>query len=140
MSESDISWESDREARFKQPPGFVAKEVGGSDGDCPSLASSCSECFGGTSFEDCANYTDGDGKEYKFWYPDNDEVMTGCTHVIRAVGWGGGGWAGGYWGGWVAWVRRGGGRGGVGGEDIAMTRHGIAQVWLLLLLSHFNSR
>lgn len=76
MSEKDISWKSDREKRFKQPPGFESVEVGGSDGRCPFLTSTCEECLRGDNTEGCGNYTDvATGKEYKFWYPSNDEVL-----------------------------------------------------------------
>lgn len=76
MSEKDISWSSDREARFKQPPGFVFKEVNQPGSSCASLESSCSDCFGEEEkFEDCDNYTDVTGTEYKFWYPDNDKTQ-----------------------------------------------------------------
>ncbi|CAN0080474.1 unnamed protein product, partial [Laminaria digitata] len=73
MSEKGISWSSDREARFKQPPGFVTKEVG--DGDCTSVESSCADCFGGSTFDTCGDYTDAAGKDYKFWYPDNNKTQ-----------------------------------------------------------------
>lgn len=69
MSEKDISWESDRKARFKQPPGFTFKEC---DASIP-----CSECFGasGSEFDDCEDHTDPDtGTEYKYWYRDNARV------------------------------------------------------------------
>ena len=75
MSEEDISWESDREERFKQPPGFKYVEVGGDD--CPSEDSPCEECFTGddSPYEDCEPYFDEvANKTYKYWYPDNNKV------------------------------------------------------------------
>lgn len=69
MEESDISWESDREERFKQPPGFVYAENG--TDDCYT----CETCLGGDQYSECENYTDtAAGKSYFYWYPDNDEV------------------------------------------------------------------
>lgn len=69
MEESGISWESDREERFKQPPGFVYVENGTDN------CSTCEECLGGDEYSDCENYTDVEtGKNYMYWYPDNDEV------------------------------------------------------------------
>lgn len=73
MSESNISWESDRKMRFKQPPGFKFVEIG--DDACPTEDSECSDCLGGNSFEGCSNFTDeASGKSYKYWYPDDDKV------------------------------------------------------------------
>lgn len=77
MHEDNISWKSDREKRFKQPPGFVSVKVGADDGKCPTLGHTCEECFSGDalSFEGCENYTDeATGSQYKFWYPDNEKV------------------------------------------------------------------
>lgn len=66
MSEEDISWESDRKTRFKQPPGFVSKE-------CASTVS-CSDCLG-DQYDDCGDHVDPvSGTEYKYWYPDNAKV------------------------------------------------------------------
>lgn len=67
MSEKDISWKSDRETRFKQPPGFTFAEC--------SADTSCSDCLGGSKYSSCGNYTDpSTGTEYKFWYPDDATV------------------------------------------------------------------
>lgn len=63
MEETGISWESDREERFKQPPGFVYAK-NGTDDCC-----SCETCLGGDEYSSCEIYED-----YYYWYPDNDEV------------------------------------------------------------------
>lgn len=82
MSEKDISWESDRTTRFKQPPGFTFKEC--------SLETSCTDCLGSSQYMDCKNYTDPvNNTDYKFWYPNDDKVGVAC--VRERVGGGGGG-------------------------------------------------
>ncbi|CAM9463863.1 unnamed protein product, partial [Ectocarpus fasciculatus] len=65
MSEKDISWKSDRETRFKQPPGFTFAEC--------SAETSCSDCLGDDSkYSSCGDYTDpSTGTEYKYWYPED---------------------------------------------------------------------
>ncbi|CAM9363311.1 unnamed protein product [Ectocarpus sp. 12 AP-2014] len=68
MSEKDISWKSDRETRFKQPPGFTFAEC--------SADTSCSDCLGGSKYSSCGDHTDeSTGTEYKFWYPDDEKTQ-----------------------------------------------------------------
>ncbi|CAN0131984.1 unnamed protein product [Scytosiphon promiscuus] len=68
MSEEDISWESDRETRFKQPPGFVSKEC--------ATSASCSDCLGEDYADDCKEHVDPvSGTEYKYWYPDDAKTQ-----------------------------------------------------------------
>jgi hypothetical protein len=63
LDEKDISWASDRNEKFKQISGF---EKGlASDGDC--LAQ-----FGK---EGCKTYTDSDGVEWIFYYPNDDTTQ-----------------------------------------------------------------
>lgn len=67
MSEEDISWESDRKTRFKQPPGFVSNEC--------AESVSCSDCLGDQYADSCQVHVDPDsGTAYKYWYPDDAKV------------------------------------------------------------------
>ncbi|CAN0346467.1 unnamed protein product, partial [Hapterophycus canaliculatus] len=68
MSEEDISWESDRKTRFKQPPGFVSEEC--------AADMSCTDCLGDQYAGSCQDYVDPtSGTEYKYWYPEDAKTQ-----------------------------------------------------------------
>mmetsp|Transcript_25710 Transcript_25710/g.33682 ORF Transcript_25710/g.33682 Transcript_25710/m.33682 type:complete len:376 (-) Transcript_25710:256-1383(-) len=77
MKETDISWESDREYKFAQPPGFEYRIVGEDAGSCTNATMTCScyEVFGDTNHETCEKYEDFDGTVYYYFYPDNDNIQ-----------------------------------------------------------------
>lgn len=69
MDESSISWQSDRDEKFKQVDGFTSKCVASTD-----PAPMCSDL--GSSYSDCKNYTfPSTGQQCVYWYPHDDETQ-----------------------------------------------------------------
>mmetsp|Transcript_17628 Transcript_17628/g.23218 ORF Transcript_17628/g.23218 Transcript_17628/m.23218 type:complete len:379 (+) Transcript_17628:141-1277(+) len=74
MSESGISWESDREKKFVQPSGFSYVTIG-EDTSCTDFNCTCEEAFDSDSYDGCKPYTDPSGTEYFYYYPDDNKIQ-----------------------------------------------------------------
>lgn len=86
MSESGISWKSDREEKFKQVDGFVYSECT----SCSSASSAVCTQYLGASYSTCEYYQDPDTTtEYVFFYPANSKhdylYETYGTDVINPI-------------------------------------------------------
>jgi len=78
MSETGISWESDRLHKFKQPAGFSYVKVGSTANNCTTTnfaSCTCTDAFADSKHEGCKKYTDKSGVQYVFFYPDDDKTQ-----------------------------------------------------------------
>lgn len=74
MSTSDISWQSDRNDKFKQVAGFKSAQCTIAL-PCTTVAETALACTGLLSATDCESYTDSTGTDYVFYYPDNAKTQ-----------------------------------------------------------------